>query len=139
MGAATTEGNVAVVRGFLDLVLEGKLDEACGLLSDDYVIREPRALPYGGDYHGPAGFRDLVMRLIAVVEPAQIGEAELRDAGEYVVVHAPSRFTSQASRESVEMDVVELYYVRDGKIVETDVYYKDPEAVARLGSAVPEA
>ncbi len=30
------------------------------------------------------------------------------------------------------MGLVELYTVRDGLIVELDVYYKDPSAVARV-------
>jgi len=41
-------------------------------------------------------------------------------------------FTARTSGESVEMDLVELYKVRDGQIVELDVYYKDPSAVASL-------
>jgi ketosteroid isomerase-like protein len=41
-------------------------------------------------------------------------------------------FTARTSGESVEMDLVELYKVHDGLIVDLDVYYKDPSAVAAL-------
>jgi ketosteroid isomerase-like protein len=124
--------NVAVVRRFLDLILEGKLEEALGCLHEDFVIRSPPELPYGGDHHGPAGFGELVAGLVAIAVPEQIGAPEIRDAGDCVVLRAPSRFTSHTTGESVEITVVELYFVRDGQIVEMDVYYKDPAAVARL-------
>ena len=39
---------------------------------------------------------------------------------------------ARASGESVEMSLVEIYTVRGGLIVELDVYYKDPSAVALL-------
>jgi ketosteroid isomerase-like protein len=41
-------------------------------------------------------------------------------------------FTARASGKGVEMALVEVYTVRDGLIVELDVYYKDPSAVAAL-------
>src|SRR5205823_3276515 len=123
---------VAVVRRFLDLVLEGKLPEALGCLHEDFVIHAPPELPYGGDHHGPAGFGELVAGLVAIAAPEQIGAPELRDAGDCVVLRAPSRFTSHATGESVDVTVVELYFLRDGQIIEMDVYYKDPAAVAGL-------
>ena len=33
------------------------------------------------------------------------------------------------------MDIVELFHVRDGKIVELDIYYKDPAAITALGAS----
>ena len=78
-------------------------------------------------------------RLVEVVLPSALAEAQLRDAGDCVVVHAPSRFTSQATGVSVDMDVVELYFVAGGKITKTDVYYKEPEAIAALPSDFREA
>ena len=41
-------------------------------------------------------------------------------------------FASRVSGRSVQMGLVEIYTVRDGLIVELDVYYKDPAAVTAL-------
>jgi hypothetical protein len=41
-------------------------------------------------------------------------------------------FTARAFGRSVQMGLVEIYTVPDGLIVELDVYYKDPSAVAAL-------
>jgi hypothetical protein len=41
-------------------------------------------------------------------------------------------FTARSSGKHVEMDLVEIYTIRDGLIIKLDVYYKDPSAVAAL-------
>ena len=41
-------------------------------------------------------------------------------------------FTARASGESAEMGVAEVLSVRDGLIVELDVFYKDSSAVRAL-------
>ena len=49
---------------------------------------------------------------------------------EMVVSRFRLRFVARASGKNAEMDLVEIYRVSDGLIVELDVYYKDPSAVA---------
>ncbi|WP_158085842.1 hypothetical protein [Mycobacterium arosiense] len=44
-------------------------------------------------------------------------------------------FTAHASGESVEMKVAEVVSVRDGLIVELDVFYKNPSALTTLLAA----
>jgi hypothetical protein len=123
---------IAIVRGFLDLLLAGRFDDAAQYLDADLVVRSPPALPYGGEDHGPTGLADYVERLFGFVGAEQLGEPELRDAGDCVVLRAGSRFTAHATGRSADTVVTELYFVRDGRITEMDIYYKDPGAVAAL-------
>ncbi|HEY2504059.1 MAG TPA: nuclear transport factor 2 family protein [Mycobacterium sp.] len=53
-------------------------------------------------------------------------------ADDTVAMRYRLKFTARASGKSVEMGLVEIYTVRDGLIVELDVYYKDPSAVPEL-------
>lgn len=53
-------------------------------------------------------------------------------ADDTVAIRGRLRLTSRASGQSVEMSLVEIYTVRDGLIVDLDVYYKDPSAVTAL-------
>ena len=46
-----------------------------------------------------------------------------------VVLRYRLTFTARASGESVEMTMAEVYTVRDGLILELDVFYKNPSAV----------
>ena len=133
MGDTLPQEAVAVVREFYEKLLgEGTLPQALGLLHDDFVLHSPPGLPYGGEYHGPNGLMELRTRLRGMVSPGLIGELEFLDAGDRVVVHATGRFTSVASGQSAIMDVAELFTVRNGQIIDMDIYYKDPAAVAAL-------
>lgn len=132
MDTTTTEGPLATVNRFYELIPAGRLDEVAALLHDDLVIREPAGLPYGGDYHGPAGFADIMGRIVAALEIGVAGPVDVREAGDCVLVRFVGRFASRSSGASVETDIVELFTVHDSKITELDVYYKDPGAVAAL-------
>jgi ketosteroid isomerase-like protein len=49
-----------------------------------------------------------------------------------VIHHVVMRFTSRVTGESVDMPIVEMTHIRDGKLVEVDVYYKTPSQIAEL-------
>jgi ketosteroid isomerase-like protein len=122
---------VATVRAFNELLLSGRLDEACGLLADDLAVHEPPELPYGGEFRGPSGLLDLLGREMAVVDAAPL-TTEYLDAGDRVVFMARARFAAKGTDRSVDVDLVEIHTVRDGRICDLDVYYKEPGAVAAL-------
>ncbi len=134
MTTSTSGTSAAIVRQFYALLGEGKFEEASQFLNDDLVVHESPALPYGGDYHGKAGFAELGARLTEGFDAAPIGDVDYLDAGEKVIVRIPSRFTWRATGQSVEMNVVEVATVRNGQIVDLDVYYKDPGALTALAS-----
>jgi ketosteroid isomerase-like protein len=102
------------------------------LLHDDFVVHEAGGLPFSRDYHGSEGFFDLLNRMNDVLEltAGPVTTDPLGDAA--VAARFRLRFISRASGESVEMGLVEIYTVRDGRIAELDVYYKDPAAVAAI-------
>jgi uncharacterized protein len=134
MSATAQEGGVATVRRFYDLIGEGRLEDALGLLHEDLIIHEPADLPYGGEYHGPQAFTDIMGKIMATVTPSVAGENQYFEtsAGGPVVVTLRGRFTHNTTGAVAETDVVELFTVRDGKILDLDVYYKTPGAIAAL-------
>jgi hypothetical protein len=129
VSATTIQDNVAIVREWYDHVMAGELEAAAAMMADDFVLHEPPGLPYGGEYHGPEGFLEVMQRITALFEPSLAKPLQILDATNPVVILLRGRFTSRATGEVVEMDIVELYYVRDGKIAELDGYYKDPAAI----------
>jgi ketosteroid isomerase-like protein len=134
MSATDTSESVAVVRGFYEKIGEGKLDEASAFLHEDLVIKVPETLPYGGEYHGPAGFHEDMAAIIALFKPEPL-EVVFLDATDPVVIHILGRFTSHETGESLEMEIIELFTVRDGKIIELDLYYKDPGLITQLAAS----
>ncbi len=127
-----TQSPLVAVSQFSKALGEKDIERACALLHHDLVVHESGGLPYSGEYHGPQGFRDLMAQMNESMElvPGPVTRDCLPD--DTVVSRFRLTFTARASGESVEMGLVELYKVRDGQIIELDVYYKDPAAVAAL-------
>jgi len=132
MAANTTERSLVTVRRFMRAVGEGKLDEACNLLQEDFVVYQAGGLPYSGEYHGPQGFVELLTTMNEALELTAGPKTEHPMGDDTVASRFRLTFTARASGRSVEMGLVEVYRVRDGLIAELDVYYKDPSAVAAL-------
>jgi uncharacterized protein len=132
MAPDTAERSLATVRRFMAAAGAERKNERCRLLRDDFVVHEAGGLPFSGDYHGSEGFFDLLNRMNDVLDltAGPITTDPLGD--DAVAARFRLRFISRASGESVEMGLVEIYTVRDGRIAELDVYYKDPSAVAAI-------
>jgi ketosteroid isomerase-like protein len=132
MAATTTDGSRATVSRFMTALSVGKLDEARSLLRDDFVVYEAGGLPYSGEYHGPDGFFELFTKMTEAMVLAPGPTIEYLLAGDTVATRYRLRFTARVSGKSVELSLVEVYTVRDGRIAALDVYYKNPSAVAAL-------
>jgi uncharacterized protein len=128
----SVEDPEATVRRFMQAIVEGRLDDARSLLHDDFVAYETGGVPYSGEYRGPQGFFELLAKMTEGMEFTLGPAPQCLLAGDSVAVRSRVTFTARASGKSVEMKLVEVYTVRDGLIVELDVYYKDPSAVAAL-------
>jgi uncharacterized protein len=129
---ATPGDPLAIVERFMNAIVEERLDDARGLLHDEFVAYEAGGVPYSGEYHGPQGFFDLLAKMTEGMDFTLGPAPQCLLAGASVAVRSRVTFTSRASGSSVEMRLVEVYTVRDGLIAELDVYYKDPSAVAAL-------
>lgn len=111
---------------------EGRLDDAFALLHDEFVVHAAGDVPYSGDYHGAEGFSELLGKMLPVLDLTPSPDMEFLVDGDKVVLYYRLTFTALASGASVEMGVTEVLAVRDGRIAELDVYYKNPSAVAAL-------
>ncbi len=127
-----TESSVAIVQKFSTAVREGDFEAMGRLLHDDFVAHEAGGLPYSGDYRGLSGFRDLLAKMndAMTLSPGPFTSEPLGENA--VALRFSLTFTARASGDSVTMDLIEVYTLRDGKIVDLDVYYKDPAAVTAL-------
>src|ERR1700733_9395835 len=132
MAPDSTERSVAPVRRFMAATGAERRNERRSLLHDDFVVHEAGGLPFSGDYHGAQGFFELLNRMNDVLE-LRAGPITTDPLGDdAVAARFRLTFISRASGKSVEMGLVEIYTLRDGRIAELDVYYKDPVSVAAL-------
>jgi ketosteroid isomerase-like protein len=119
-------------RQIRDSNRRGTVGRCAQLLHDDFVGYEAGGLPYSGEYHGPQGFFELMAKMNDGLDVTLGPSVQFLSAEETVAVRFRLAFTSRATGESIEMGMVEVYTVREGLIVELDVYYKDPSAVTAL-------
>ena len=128
----TTNDPQTVVGEFMKAIAEERYDDAGALLRADFVVHEAGGLPFSGEYHGPQGFFDLYAKMNEGLELTPGEDIRYLHAQGTVAMRFPLKFTARASGKSLVMNLVEVYTVCDGLIVELDVYYKDPSAVAAL-------
>jgi ketosteroid isomerase-like protein len=121
-----------IVQRFSTAVREGDFEEMGRLLHDDFIAHEAGGLPYSGDYRGLSGFRNLLEKMnhAMTLSPGPFTSEPLGKNA--VVLRFSLTFTARSSGRSVTMDLIEVYTLRNGKIVDLDVYYKDPAAVTAL-------
>lgn len=130
--AVTTEECQAVVEKFVDAILGARLEDARRLLHDELVVHEAGGVPYTGDYHGPEAFFELLIKINESLELIPTPPMQFLSTDNTVAMRYRLTFTARATGESVEMGVVEVFTIRDGLIVELDVFYRDPTAVTAL-------
>ncbi len=59
----TTEEAQATVGRFMQAIVEERFDDARGLLHEEFVVYEAGGVPYGGEYHSPQGFFELLGKM----------------------------------------------------------------------------
>ena len=106
----------------------GDRDGARALLHADLRIEQPASLPHGGTHHGPDGMAAMG---VAFAEhwDRTIGQADVRACGDTAVQVTTQTWTARATGRSATVDVVELFRVDDGRIVEIRVFQQDTHAL----------
>jgi len=125
-----TSDRVEVVQRMIEAFRVGDLDAALATVHQKLVVHEAASLPYGGEWTGPDGFRDLLHHLGD--HGLEVLASEIFDAGDEVVVRFDTRFTSPRSGAVIPMPIVEVYRFADGLISDIDIFYKDTKALIDL-------
>jgi uncharacterized protein len=125
-----TEDSRAIAVEFVKAIGDGRLDDVRRLLHDDVVAHAAAGVPFSGDYHGHEGLFGLLAKIFEVLEVSLSPDIQYFADKDNVVLYYRLTLTSRTSGESIEMRVAEVLSLRDGLIVELDVFYKDPGALA---------
>ena len=123
--------DVAVASTMLEAIKAGDVEAAVSAFHPDCVVREAASLPYGGTFTGQDGFRELLGIMAAKFDIA-INSYEVWDAGEVVAMRADAMFTAHTNGKTLNTQITEIYRVRDGMIIDADIYPKDAMAIHLL-------
>ena len=103
----------------------------------EVVIREPDSLPYGGEYRGLDGLRRHAagwMRTWAALQPGNERklDATFIDAGDHVVACWRLKARAPDGDETLDLPMLGVYELSDGKLVGAQMFYSDTAAVLRF-------
>jgi uncharacterized protein len=132
-----TQGNVETVRTLFRSVEERDLKTYLAAWDREVVIREPGSLPYGGEYRGSEGVGRHASAWLRTWSSLQPGDerklgAAFVETGDDVVVRWRLRARAPDGNRSLDMPMVSLYRLRDGKVVEAQMFYTDTAEVLRF-------
>ena len=117
--------NIEIVRELYEAGTAGDLERMLRHIDPGFICYEAPSLPYGGEYHGPEGLSRLFTAVFSRFDAFKVEVKELLDAGPTVVVIINLRVTLKGSGRTVEMPVVEIWRLREGKVVELRPFYWD--------------
>ncbi|MBB4858740.1 ketosteroid isomerase-like protein [Novosphingobium chloroacetimidivorans] len=93
-------------------------------------MHEPQSLPYGGVYRGKAAFRKALVRVLATWADLDFTIVNYAAGGDEVIVHIYLSGAGARTGRSFGMQVLELWRLRDGKIVELRPFLFDSGRMA---------
>ncbi|MET0378644.1 MAG: nuclear transport factor 2 family protein [Spongiibacteraceae bacterium] len=134
----TPINNRASVDKFLESFRHRDAATQFALMHPGIVIHEPEGLPYGGFYHGHAGWRALNKLIMATWDNLQLeveyvlGEAD----GDRFAVKGKLTGVSKNTGQLFEAEVFEMWRLVDGVIVELRPFYWDTRRVAEINGDI---
>lgn len=103
----------------------------------EIIIRDAESLPYGGVYHRLEGAKQHIEGAARTWSHLQ-SAAERKmdpvflDAGDYVIVLWQLRGLAIGSEKKLDLPVVSVYKMLDGKISQSQMFYSDTTAILQF-------
>jgi ketosteroid isomerase-like protein len=111
--------SVEVIRGTYEAFGRGDVTAVLGAMADDIEWQEAEGMPYGGVYHGGEAVAQNVFGPISQDIPDfAVTPEEFIASGDAVAVVARYTGTGKATGKKLDLPVVHVWQVRDGKIAQ---------------------
>jgi ketosteroid isomerase-like protein len=129
-----SQDNVRIVQAVYDAGARGDFAALLPHLDPEVVVRESDALPYAGEYHGPAGFVQLMAK-ISVLFRIDIRPDEFVATGDRVIALVKGQFIPQDGSAPIPVEIAECWTLRHHKIIEVRPYYWNPTPLAQYAAS----
>lgn len=125
------DANIAVVRSFYEYLGRGDRDGAYAtFVAEDCVLHEADSLPYGGVYRGRELMKETLRDVVARFDDFSFEILNYLGGDDEVVVHLRLDGVGRESRKPFSIPIMELWRIRDGKVVELRPFLYDAAAMA---------
>ena len=125
-----TATNQALMEGMYNAAIAGDFEAVLACLDPSLVVNEPGFLPYGGVYEGIAAFAGMIPQVAELMDLTQMKIDRFIAQGDRVIgiIRMPDRRTGE------NVLLAEESVIRDGKVVEINVYYNDAQTLIGGGT-----
>jgi uncharacterized protein len=123
---------VGQLRALYDALLSGRFDEVATYLGDDFVVRSPESLPYGGEKRGVEGLGAMFAGFGESWADPQFAITAYTGNDDLAVAHIDLKATSRRTGAALHTQVVETWRMAGGKFVEMQAFYADAGRAAAL-------
>jgi ketosteroid isomerase-like protein len=125
------DDHIAVVKRFYEYLANDDRDGAyANIIAEDCELHETSALPYGGVYSGRALMKQILAGVMARFDKFDCKILNYLAGGDEVVVHLHLSGVGRQSRKSFSVTALELWRIRDGKVVELRPFLFDAAVIA---------
>jgi ketosteroid isomerase-like protein len=124
--------NVELVRRGYEAYARRDVAAVMALLDPEIEVVQTELLPWGGVHRGLAGAQTF-FRLLAEHTDAMPEPAAYIPAGSDVAVVGRLRGTARASGKSIDLDIVHVWTVREGRLARFAAYIDTPAMLEALG------
>jgi ketosteroid isomerase-like protein len=107
----------------------GDLDAIFTLYDESCVIREAPSLPWGGEFVGHEGLRELLARMTTNFDISSRVVEILGSSDTAIVALIEMELRSKRTGRRLDMKVAEVTRSRDGRIVEQMPFYWDTQLI----------
>jgi uncharacterized protein len=128
------ERTITALRGAYAAFNRGDIDAAVVSLDEHIEWSEPAEFPGGGIYHGREGARRYLSQSRASLAEGTSEPVQFISAGNRIVVFVHAHVRPQGSREWHDIDLADVYTIRDGRIVQMQAFANRQEALRWAGS-----
>jgi ketosteroid isomerase-like protein len=132
-----SQENVEIVRRGYELFSEGNLEGVTDLISDEAELPDGGGLGVSdtaaGTRRGRDGFLQGSQDALDAFEDYRVEPQEFIDAGDAVVVPVRISGRGRVSGAMLEVRLVHLWVLRDGKAIRNEIYRTTTEALEAVG------
>ena len=126
--------SVQIILAAYDALAAQNLERLFALSDPQINVWQTEALPWGGRFHGLAGTKEFVQRMLTHIQPSVVAE-EYFEAGEQVIVIGRTSGRTKASKAAFDLRIVHVWTVVNEKITCFKPYIATPEMLGALSAA----
>lgn len=128
------ERTITALRGAYAAFNRGDIDAAVAPFEESIEWSEPTEFPGGGTYHGREGARRYLSQSRASLAEGTSEPVKFISAGNRIVVFVHAHVRPQGSREWHDVDLADVYTLRDGRIVQMRAFANRQDALRWVGA-----